>query len=443
MVRTSTRTVVVGAGSAGCVVASRLTERDDHEVVLLESGPDLAPGDVPEAIDGPDFLRALELPDRTITGLVASRVTGGPRAPYRRGSGLGGSSAVNALVALRGDPETYRRWGWDEAGAAWSKVALPEEPPHDDELGAVDRALLAAAPDAHPAPLTRRDGRRITSAEAYLWPALTRTNLAVRARAPVARVVFQGRTAVGVELADGEHVEADRVVLSAGALHSPALLLRSGVDTAGVGQGLQDHPSVALTLRLREGVPTSPVGLVIGSLCRRGGVQFLPMNHVGADAPGLGVLLVALMTPRSRGGTVALDPDEPSGQPVVDLALLGDPADADALVAGIAEARRLLAAPSFAEIADRVLIDAWGTPIDELGDEQAVRRWLPTVVGDYVHATSTCAMGTVVDRDGAVQGYERLHVCDASVFPTIPDANTHLPTTMLAELLVGRWSERR
>jgi choline dehydrogenase-like flavoprotein len=255
--------------------------------------------------------------------------------------------------------------------------------------------------------------------------------------------VLRGRTAVGVELADGEHVEADRVVLAAGALHSPALLLRSGVDTAGVGQGLQDHPSVALTLRLREGVPTSPVGLVIGSLCRRRGIQFLPMNHVGADAPGLGVLLVALMTPRSRGGTVALDPDEPSGQPVVDLALLGDPADADALVAGIAEARRLLAAPSFAEIADRVLIDAWGTPIDELGDEQAVRRWLPTVVGDYVHATSTCAMGTVVDRDGAVQGYERLHVCDASVFPTIPDANTHLPTTMLAELLVGRWSERR
>jgi choline dehydrogenase-like flavoprotein len=397
---------------------------------------------VPAAIDGPDFLQALELPHRTVAGLVASRVAGGSRAPYRRGSGIGGSSAVNALVALRGDPDTYRRWGWHEAATAWSRVALPEEPPMHDELGAVDRALLAAADDAHPAALTRRAGRRITSAEAYLWPASARTNLSVRADAPVERIVLEGRAAIGVDLADGEHVAADRVVVAAGALHSPALLLRSGVDTPGLGEGLQDHPSVALTLQLRAGVPSSPGGLVIGSLCRRKGIQFLPMNHVGADAPGLGVLLVALMTPRSRRGTVVLDPGDPSGQPVVDFALLDDPADTDALVAGIAEARQLLARPSFAEIAERVLVDAWGTSLDALSDEDAVRRWLPTVVGDYVHASSTCAMGTVVDRDGAVNGYERLHVCDASVFPTIPDANTHLPTTMLAELLVGRWLER-
>jgi 5-(hydroxymethyl)furfural/furfural oxidase len=149
-----------------------------------------------------------------------------------------------------------------------------------------------------------------------------------------------------------------------------------------------------------------------------------------------------LMTPRSRGGTVALDPDDPAGEPRVDFALLDDPADVDALVAGVVEARTLLESPAFVDVVDRVLIDAWGSPIEELSDEAAIRRWLPTVVGDYVHASSTCAMGAVVDENGAVNGYERLLVCDASVFPTIPDANTHLPTTMLAELLVGRWLAR-
>lgn len=429
--------VVVGAGSAGCVVAARLSQAPDRGVLLIEAGPDLTANNVPAAISGANFLAAGNLADRNEAGLSASRVTAGPATPYRRGRGVGGSSAVNAMVALRGDATRYRSWGWRDVDAAWSAVALPVESAADHELGAVDRALLAARPGARPAPLNRRNGRRVTSAEAYLWPALERPNLSLRSETTVDRIVLDGRRAIGVVTSDGEEIRAERVVLSAGAIHSPALLLRSGIDAPGIGHGLQDHPSVPLTLALRDGVPTDPNGLVIGSLWQGGGIQFLPMNHLAS--PGLGLLLVALMTPLGRGGTVCLDPDDPDGAPRVDFAMLTDPSDRTALGAGVLMALAMLRTDPFAEIVEHVYIDAAGTTVDALADVSAIERWLPTAVGDYVHASSTCAMGTVVDDEGAVHGYDGLYVCDASVFPAIPDVNTHLPTTMLAERLTARW----
>lgn len=432
-------TIVVGAGSAGCVLAARLSGDPGCSVTVVEAGPDLGPADLEGPLGGPDFLAALDVPGRTFPSLMATRGADGPSTVYARGRGVGGSSTVNAMVALHGDPELYRSWGWDDSDVAWDAIELPEEQADDAELGAVDRALLAAAPDAELARLTRRGGRRITSAEASLWPALERKNLVVRVDSPVDRIVFDGRRAIGVLLADGEMMSADRVVLAAGAIHSPAILLRSGVDTPGVGVGLQDHASAPLTLQLRDGAAGAPGDLALGTLLRRDPWQFLPMNHLGAAAPGLGVLMTALMRPRGRAGTVRLVSEDPLVDPLVDFALLDHPGDVAALVAGVHTALELLAAPSFREIVEEVYIDALGTTSAALVDDDSIEKWVRAVVGDYVHASSSCAMGTVVDGDGRLVGYDGVYVCDASVFPSIPDVNTHLPTTMLAERLSARW----
>jgi choline dehydrogenase-like flavoprotein len=432
--------VVVGAGSAGCVLAGRLSQDPGRSVILLDAGPGLSSSDRDGPIGGADFIAALDVPARTFPSLVASRVTGGSPSPYRRGRGVGGSSVVNAMVALRGDPALYRSWGWDDTDAAWDALALPEEVVDEAELGVVDRALLAAAPDARRARLTRRNGRRVTSAEASLWPALERSNLVVRPDSLVDQIVFDGRRAVGVRLAGGDMVAADRVVLAAGAIHSPAILLRSHVDNPAVGVGLQDHPSVALTLQLRAGFHRQSSGLAIGSLLERDPLQFLPMNHLGPDATGLGLLMVALMRPRGRAGTVRLASDDPTVDPTVDFALLDDLRDVADLVAGVTVALELLEAPAFQEVVDEVFIDAFGTPASSLSDARSIERWVLGAVGDYVHASSSCAMGEVVDDDGRLIGYDDVHVCDASVFPTIPNVNTHLPTTMLAERLAARWA---
>ena len=428
--------IVVGAGTAGCVVAARLSEDPHRQVVLVESGPDLVAGSVPAGIDADNFFEAVDLADRNDGDVLATRTAGGLTRPYRRGQGLGGSSVVNAMVALRGDSNLYRSWGWDDAPAAWSAMALPEELPLESELGAIDRALLGADSDARRVPLTRRDGRRVTAAEAYLWPARGRPNLTVRTNSTVERVALNGRRAVGVVLSTGEEIQAGRVVLSAGAIRTPALLLRSGFDTPGIGLRLQDHPSAPLALALRAGVAADPAGLVIGTFRQRDGVQFLPMNHLGPDAPRLGMLLVTLMTPRSRAGTVRVDP---LGEPIVDFALLDDPSDLRALAKGVGHAVSLLGTAPFADVVDQVYVDDSGTTIDELADGASIERWLPAALGECVHASGSCAMGSVVDADGAVLGFESVYVCDASVFPTIPDANTHLPTTMLAERLTARW----
>lgn len=431
--------VVIGAGSAGCVVGARLSEDPARHVTVLDDGPALLRGEVPAAIDGPNFLAALDEPGRTHDGLLATRTRTGAASGYQRGRGVGGSSAVNAMVAKTIDPALCARWGWTDAAVAASRMQIPSEVAGPSELGPVDRALLGACPEARPAQLTRLDGRRCTAAEAYLWPVADRPNLDVRPDSRVHRVLLDGNRAVGVRLTDGTNIPADRVVVAAGAIHSPAILLRSGVEVSGLGRYLQDHPSVALTLQYRAGLAADSTGLCLGSLLEKrignDTVQLLPMNHLGPGAPGYGLLMVALMTPTGMSGTVAIDP---SGDPVIDFNLLDDQRDLDVLVAGVRLALDVVRGRAFTELFDQVYIDGLGTTADALTDDASIATWILGNVADYVHATGTCGMGRVVDEHGAVTGYTDLYVCDASVFPSIPDVNTHIPTTLLAELLCLR-----
>jgi choline dehydrogenase-like flavoprotein len=409
------RWVVAGAGSAGIVAASRLAEHPDHEVVLLESGTA-----APASVDGSSFFDTLTEPGRTFDGLTAVRVDGQMAGPYRRGRGLGGSGSVNAMVALRGGPFDVDH----QLHTELAEVA---------ELGAVDRALLDAAPDAARVPLTRRDGRRVTAADCY-----DLADVDVRGGAHVDRVVLDGHRAVGVRLGDGAEIEADRVVISAGAIHSPAVLLRSQIDVSGIGVGLKDHPSAPITLALRPDATADPSSLAVGTLLQRGPIQVLPLNHVGRTAAGYGLLMPALMRVRSEG-SVTLVSDDAEVHPDVAFRMLSHPDDLRGMVDAVEVALEVLRTPAFARILDAVYVDDLGTGIEALGSRDQIADWLPNHVGDYVHASCTCRMGVVVDDHCRVFGYDGLYVCDASVFPDIPEVNTHIPTVMLAETMAARW----
>lgn len=445
--------VVVGAGTAGCVVARRLAE-GGHRVVVLEAGS-VTPSSELADLTSPDHLRAHRRADRWWAGLVARRSIDQPPSMYAAGRGLGGSSSVNGLMAEidPGDPALRLPDGSrSEVDAALGRIRVGIDTARTDEMGPLSRALLVDD-HARAVGLARRQGRRSDAGTAYLDPeyraeAVADGRLVVRGDAVVERIVPLGASGPGsgaeVILTSGERIAAAAVVLCAGALHTPTLLLRSGLGDR-VGERLQDHPSATLHLTFRADSEhdAGSIPLVTGAIAERDGLQLLPLERLvpaGPDAAAEGALCVALMEPSAANGRVLLDADDPAGSPIVDLPTPSDE-DLERLVGGVRWAVELLGSGPMTALVDRVAIDDRGTPLESLADGAAIRDWLRHgATSAYFHASASCGVGRSVDGDGAVVGAPGVYVADASAFERIPRTGTHLPTMVLAEQLTRRWT---
>ena len=410
--------VVVGAGSAGVVVASRLATDPSISVLLLESG-----------------------------------------------SALGGSSLRNYMVGMTGMHDDYEwerdfgcpGWRWDAVRKTFAAMPDTLHPVEPGEAGQVDTALVEAAISvgvprveqlardtqsgrgAGFCSLTMSNGVRHSVVETYFTPLGNRSNLAVRVNAVVDSVVMDGSRAIGVRLAGGEHIEARGVVVCAGALATPVLLRRSNIDRPGIGKGLQDHPSIAITLALRQRQPSAiQIGATVRTSSQNGNADIHVLSLNETDESGqFGSLIAGVMNVHSRGEVKF---DSASGAGVAMFNSLSDERDREAMREAVRFTYNLACSQSVINIAHSLLSDSIGTSAHWIGDasDTEIDEWALQQVGAYSHAAGSCAMGNsreelaVVNERAEVIGYQHLWLCDASIFPTLPRANTHLPVVMVA-----------
>ncbi len=510
--------VIVGAGSAGCVLANRLSEDPETSVLLIEAGGgDRHPNIKIPAAFANQFHTRLDWdyctePEPAVDG----------RSLYvPRGKALGGSSSMNAMLYVRGRPLDYDLWERQGApGWGWSDVLPYFLRSEDNARGRsefhatggelrvseqrsprpLDRRLLDACAatgiprvDDYNGPeqdgasmfqVTQRGGRRWSAADAFLRPVLRRPNLEVITGATVLGVELDGARATGVRYArrrrQAQSVRAEReVVLSAGAIGSPQLLLLSGIgpgehlsevgidvrhELPGVGRNLQDHPFVSLLwevgegptlygadkpkhlaewLLRRSGPLTSTVAEVVAFVRTRSGLPAADVQfHMGAvyfedhgqeefDGEAMTIAPV-LVSPRARGA-VWLRSADPVDSPRILTNSLSDPDDVASLVSGMELAREIAAQAPLAAVVVRELkpgADAVGREALEAD----LRRRLMLIY----HPVGTCRMSehgddAVVDAELRVHGVDGLRVVDASVMPLITGGNTNAPTIMIAE----------